>query len=360
MGDIRVLRLISDLQVGGVQRMMLRTLRLLRGMGVESEVCCQKSEGPLAEKFREEGFPVHLIHFSSRLSPLALWKLRRFAIDGGFDIVHAHQYPSNIAANLAMLGCDRVRIVNSYHSFTPMRTRSQELQARWTSHLPHAIVAVSEAVRAPLLKVGIPSSRITIVYNGVAVPPDPAPLPAWKPGDPLRLVYAGRFVKQKRLDLLVDILKHCAERGIPFHATLLGDGPTRERIQAHVARYGLEGMIALPGVTHEVEDWLRRSDVYMTASEREGFSNALLECSAQARGFLASDIPPHREMLGGTEAGIVLDDRPDAWADAIGRLASDRSAVERLSRAAFERAREFSEENTAQKLLDIYRQILGK
>lgn len=358
MMAMRALRVIADLQVGGVQRMMLRTLRGLRDAGVESEVCCQRARGALADTFESEGFPVHLVSFRSRLDLRALVRLRRLISEKGFDVVHAHQYQSNIAVNTACIGGVRARVINSYHSSLPVRNFTQALQLRLTRGVPSAFIAVSDAVREALLHHGVPAAKTHVIHNGVPLPPAPAPFPKRGHGEPVQLIYAGRFVSQKRLTLMLDVVKRCVERGIPVHCTMLGEGPIVGRIRRLAGQGRLEGAITLPGVTHDVPSWLAKSDLYISTSEREGFANALLECCAAGRGFIASDIPPHREMLGDSGAGFLVGDSPDAWADILEGLARDRSELERLGAAAFQRVQDFSEQATCQKLLDLYSKVL--
>ncbi|MFW5864170.1 MAG: glycosyltransferase family 4 protein [bacterium] len=359
MADIRVLRIISDLQVGGVQRQMLRTAGYLRQWGVETEVCCQKYLGPLAKIYEEQNYQVHLIPFKTRMQPSALLALRKLAVQGNFHIVHAHQYQSCMGANYALFGNRRVKIVNSYHSFQPVHSASQSFQLRLTRGKASRFIAVSEAVKQPLLKAGIPDKKIVVIHNGVEIHGDPTPIPPRKADEPIRLLYAGRFVKQKRLELMLDVIERCAQREIPVHLTMLGDGPTFGRIARLINQRNLTPYIDTPGVSHEVPAWLEKSHLYLSTSEREGFANSLLECSAAGRGFVASDIPPHREMQNGTQCGILAPDDPDAYADALKDLAAHPEKIQTMGTAAFARVQEFSDENTARKYLDLYRDILG-
>ncbi len=71
---MRVLGIIPHLGVGGVQRQMLLAFRGLRERGFACEVCCLDYEGLHAARFRDEGFPVHLLSFG-RASIPSDWSL---------------------------------------------------------------------------------------------------------------------------------------------------------------------------------------------------------------------------------------------------------------------------------------------
>ena len=55
--------------------------------------------------------------------------------------------------------------------------------------------------------------------------------------------------------------------------------------------------IVLPGLVHNVNDYLRAADQFVSASHAEGMPNAVLEALAASLPVILSDIPPHREIL---------------------------------------------------------------
>jgi glycosyltransferase involved in cell wall biosynthesis len=358
MPSIKVLRLIYDLQIGGVQRILLQTIPMFREAGIETEVCCLKEEGEMAEEFRNKGIKVHLIPFKSRLDPVGLFRLRRLITKNGFNIVHSHMYASNIAANVAMIGCNKAKVINSYHSQRPVHGNSQKRMAKLTKNLPDRIVAVSNAVLKPLLEAGIKKEKTCIIYNGVSCPDSPAPLPERDDNSPLELVWAGRFVKQKRVDMLVKLMEECKKEKISASMTIVGDGPHYENIIRMVKEYGLEKEITLTGWKENVLPYIENADLYISMSNREGFPNTLLEVSSRGRGFLVADIPPNREVLGSHKAGFVLGDDMSEWTKILKRLQSNRNEIHSLSKEAFDIAREFTIENTCQKAIDLYKELL--
>ncbi len=356
---IKTLRVIYDLQVGGVQRQLLRLLPLLRQQGVETEICCLKEEGDMAGAFRDAGFQVHLIPLRSRMDPAGLYRLRRFAQKNGFQIVHSHMYASNTAVNAAGVAAG-FRIVNSYHSQSPFRNAHQAKMARRLSRFAGRIIAVSGAVRTPLLEAGMPEKKIRIVYNGVSLPEDPPPPPKRRKGEPLRLFWAGRFVKQKRPAMLIDLAKACQHKNVPIRLTMIGEGPLYEEIRKRVEEEGLGDCVSFTGWQKDISPSIRRNDLYVSASNREGFPNTLLEVCAQGRGFLVADIPPNQEVLGESGAGFCASDDMAEWAGILERLADNPEELDQLSRNARERVRRFSIENTAQEMLAIYEEALGQ
>ncbi len=339
--------------------MLVRSLPRLREMGIETQVVCLKSEGPLAEPLREAGFPVTLIKMKSRLDPIGLFHLRKLVKREGIEILHSHMYASNIATNLVGYFLPGVKVVNSYHSQTPFFGEHQRKMIRRTRKKPNRFVAVSEAVKAPLVKVGVSRRRIRIIHNGVEIPDGPAPLEPECPNGPIRLFWGGRFVEQKRVGMLIDLASALKKAEVPFRMTLAGEGPIFERIKARAAERDLAGLVEFPGWQNDIKPLIRASDLYISTSNREGLPNTLLEVCAQSRGFIVTDIPPNREVLGLNDAGLCLGDDVSDWVREIKNHQENPDLIRKRSMSAWERSKDFSVEKTCDRTLELYEEILS-
>lgn len=351
---LRVLRVIYDLQVGGVQRMMLRSFGILREMGVDCEVCCLRGRGELAADFEAVGFPVHQVVFRSRFDPAGLWKLRRLILAGGYDVVHSQMYAANCAVNTALTGLGRPAAVNGYHSTTPAHNARQAARIRRMQAKPAAIVAVSDSVRCALTAIGVCAERVTVVYNGIDLPQKPRPWAPRTAGAPVELLWAGRFVGKKNLGFLVRVAQACRDQAVGARFTLLGSGPDFARVRAGVESAGLGDRVLLPGMVDDVEARMGGCDFFVSTSLREGFSNAMLEAAAAGRGMVLSDIGPYREFDAGRGLAVFPGSTPESWAAAIGEMAEAPARREEMGRRAFERVRDFGLRKVTSELLDLY------
>lgn len=360
MPDIRVLRVISNLDIGGVQRQMLLAFRELRRRGLTCEVCTIDEPGRMAERFAADGFAVHHVPFRSRLDPVGALRLRLLARRRAVHIVHSHMYGANMSTNFALLARGRLRLVNGYHNQIPTTSAHQERSIRRTAGRPDAFVAVGDSVREVLVGLGVPADRITVIHNGVVGPETVAPLPERAPGQPLELLWAGRFVKQKRLDFLVEVAAECQRRQVPVRITLLGDGPGFSKLSRLVAEKQLTDWVRLPGATDDVFGWLARADLFVSASFREGFPNALLEACAAGRPFVVSDIAPHRELLEGRSAGLLLPTTdPAPWAEALAALAADPARLRPMADEALAIGRAHSIAAACDRTVALYEALLA-
>src|SRR3990172_4122499 len=100
MSKFNVMRVISDLPIGGVEKKIEALLpRLKHDFNIE--VTCIREKGVLASKLEENGIPVHLVYFKSRLHPLSLLKMARFLKERNVHILHTHMYRPNVSGTVA-------------------------------------------------------------------------------------------------------------------------------------------------------------------------------------------------------------------------------------------------------------------
>ncbi|CAL1691033.1 N-acetylgalactosamine-N,N'-diacetylbacillosaminyl-diphospho-undecaprenol 4-alpha-N-acetylgalactosaminyltransferase [Brevundimonas subvibrioides] len=169
-----------------------------------------------------------------------------------------------------------------------------------------AFVANSGQIAEDLRALGVGPDRIEAFPNGVVIP---APSDTPRSGD--RFVFAGRLSVDKRIEVLCDAGVALAGDARPPRLTLLGDGPDLERLQARVRAAGAEAAVAFPGFAADVYPEMMRSDFFVSASLREGQSNALLEAMACGVIPVVAGASGVSEVVQHGVTGFVVD-RPDA------------------------------------------------
>jgi glycosyltransferase involved in cell wall biosynthesis len=100
--------------------------------------------------------------------------------------------------------------------------------------------------------------------------------------DPARVVYAGRHVREKRLDALVRGFAWARRQRPDLRLDLYGDGPDRQRIEQIVQKLGLGDAVGFAGrrTEEEVAVAFARAACVATASEREGYGLIVVEAAA--------------------------------------------------------------------------------
>ena len=100
---------------------------------------------------------------------------------------------------------------------------------------------------------------------------------------PPTIVYAGRFIPEKRLELLVEALALVLEQESDLRAVFYGQGPDFERIKDRVRELGLADRIELPGFVgaDELEEAMCAATAIVQPSAREGYGMVVVEASAR-------------------------------------------------------------------------------
>ena len=160
------------------------------------------------------------------------------------------------------------------------------------------LVAVSDGVAADLRSaLGLERARIVRIYGGFDLDAirSAARLPeADLPREPF-VLHAGRFMPQKRHDLLLDAWRIA---GLPQRLVLLTQ-PSRE-LDGLIAARGLSERVQVAGFRPNPYPWMRAAELLVLASDREGMPNVLIEALACGTRVVSTDCPSGpREVLRG-------------------------------------------------------------
>jgi len=258
-------------------------------------------------------------------------------------VVHAWLDWSNIRAGIAavLAGVPRLvlsgRNVNPSHFFfhePVMRPAYRALLSQSGVVLLNNSLAGTQDYADWL---SMPAERINVVYNGVALPvPDRnAALSERRrigvPDDALLIGSMFRFSPEKRPLLWLAAAAAIAARCADVYFALYGAGPMRAEIGQRVAGLGLERRVILPGLSPDAVAALGAMDVFLLTSEAEGTPNTAIEAQWAGRPVVACAAGGVAEAFLPGETGILVSRAdPEAIADAVRRLATDRAWCDRI------------------------------
>jgi len=220
-----------------------------------------------------------------------------------------------------------------------------------------ALIAVSAALKQALVELGAPPDKVTVLRNGVdtALFRPPAGRDAARTALRLNgptLLSVGYLVERKGHHRTIEALRQLPD------VTLLiaGEGPERPRLQALIARHGLQDRVRLLGLRPHAElpALYGAADALVLASSREGWANVLLESMACGTPVVASNIWGNPEVVREPAAGVIAEhNTPDGIAAAVRHLFAAMPA--RAATRAY--AERFGWEATTQGQLALFRRI---
>jgi glycosyltransferase involved in cell wall biosynthesis len=165
---------------------------------------------------------------------------------------------------------------------------------------------------------------------------------------------AFRLSPEKRPELWISAAALIGERLRDAHFVIVGDGELRDDVRLLAEAKGIADRLHMPGAVRDVASWYRVMDLHMLTSEREGLSNAAIECQHFGVPILAPDVGGLSEAMlpGATGRLVPKDATPADFAAEAMRIWCDvawRESV-RLSAPAFVRA-EFSSARALEEMI---------
>lgn len=172
----------------------------------------------------------------------------------------------------------------------------------------------------------------------------------------VEFMHKGRLMSHKNPAFALEVAKNCIERETKVRFVMVGAGETKRReFEARVKEWGLEQKIRLLGVRHDVTRLMLGSDLLLFPSLAEGLGMVVVEAQASGLPILASDTTPRECVVASALVNFLsLEAAPSQWADKVLQLINLEPPDLVLSNKAV-RDSAFSIENSARKLLNIYR-----
>lgn len=329
---MRVLQIIDSLRYGGAQKLMVTYARQAAARDAEISVVAlsPKEAMPLAPQIEAFGIPVESFPAEKLFTLSRLSKLIKYVRDGKYSVIHSHLTYSNILSGIVgpMTGTPVVSTLHSVgldvrHSH-PLRDRMEWLALRNCARVIAVGLSVEEAY-SKLLKRSmdvIPNA----VNSGTSLSPVERDAIRISIGlDPSRfiLISVGRLSPDKCFD---DLLRAFAivHSQCPAAALMVaGDGVSRAELEEQTRMLGLTDSVFWLGMRDDIPALLAASDLFVSASKREGLPIAILEAMMAGLPLVVTDVGESRSLVG-EDAGVLVQPlQPEVLAAAVLQFIND-------------------------------------
>lgn len=208
-------------------------------------------------------------------------------------------------------------------------------------------IAISGFIRDRLRLVGVAAARITVVHGGVDISrfhPDCEVRQQVRAefgvgAEELLLVSINYLRPIKQMDVLLEACALLTGRGVPYRYLIAGDGPSRQKLEALAVSRAISSRVHFLGHHDQPQRLLQAADLFLLATDGEAFGLVLAEamaCGAVIVGSRSGSLP---EVVEENCTGLLAEPgNPDAFADAITRLAADRPLLATMRDQVHQRA----------------------
>ncbi|MGB8180965.1 MAG: glycosyltransferase family 4 protein [Stellaceae bacterium] len=265
------------------------------------------------------------------LTPLSLFAAalpaaRRLVTEQDIDLIDAHYaYPDGVAAAMLGRALGRPVVITARGTdvnLIPRHFLPRRMIRRAASRAA-AMITVADALKAPLIKLGVPTDHITTLRNGVD-------LSLFRPQHRTAARNAYGFEGKTLLSVghLIERKGHhhviAALRRLPaFTLAIAGEGPEHGALEALAQQLGVAARVRFLGaLPHDaLPSVYSAADALVLASSREGWPNVLLEAMACGTPVVASNAWGNPEIVADPAAGVLMcETSADGVAKAVYRL----------------------------------------
>ncbi len=214
---------------------------------------------------------------------------------------------------------------------------------------------ISESTAADVVRRGVNPAMVSVVHCGMdhdMFSPDPAVEKFKRP----TVLYVGRIKRYKSVEVIIRAMPDILRAVPDARLAVVGSGDNLPELKKLALNLGLGKRVEFTGFISAAEkvDWMRRSQVIVNPSPKEGWGLTNIEANACGTVAVASDADGLRDSVRDGETGLLFpygDHR--ALAERVIRLLADSALRKRLEGNALAGARTFTWDRCARETMAV-------
>ena len=365
-----LLQVVLDLQFVG-EKVVAALAREVSG---EYNVffCCLDRVGLLGEELQKEGFFVKALHRRPGRDWTLPSKIARLTKDLNIHIIHAHHYTPYFYSALSRLIYGHPRLLFTEHgrNLPDIVNLDRKLANIVLNFVTNGITSVCDSSKRALQeKDWLPSSKISVIYNGIepvekriaSVDENTQKVLDWLGPRDTAVGFLARLDPIKDPILMLESFR-IALQGVPkAKLIVMGKGPLHEELVQRCQSYGISQNVMFSGLLKNPMPVLPRLRALVMTSLSEAASLSILEAMMCGIPVIAKNVGGNPELVADRRTGfLIADGSAQSFAEAMLAVLKDKSLSEKMGEAAKEEANSrFSFKVMVEKYKSIYRNLLN-
>ncbi len=216
------------------------------------------------------------------------------------------------------------------------------------------IIAVSQSTADETEKLGFHTNNISIIHNGIRVKPFPA---LGKKAPQPTLIYLGRMMKYKQLDVLLQVFQTIQKRIPDIRLYLVGSGPELGSLKTLVQKEKIHHVTFYDFVTEQQKiTLLQEAWIFVTPSSLEGWGITVIEANACGLPAVSFNVPGLREAIQHQKTGFVVPDQ-EAMQNALIELIKNPTLRAKLGKNAMQWSKKFTWDKAAEQTMRLFIEV---
>lgn len=305
MTSKKILHLLSAGGMGGIE-MLCRDLAKYDGRD-ENEFCFLYGGGIIEQELIQMGKSVYSLYHKSHLERVI--RLVQIVVERKYDVVVVHHEGNGIYLFFLIL-CTlfpRKRFIKYLHcAYEEQYVYSGNRCKNWlTGYIlkqcmkrADMFVAVSEFVGKSYCDAfRIEKKKMRVIYNGIQLNTNAAQRKT-RENDIYHLLYIGRVVEIKGIELLIRAVYDLCKEGHRIELEIVGDGVAMERCQVLCHELHIQDKIFFRGIQMNKEPYFNKADIFVYPSIcQEAFGISIIEAMDYGVICIASDVGGIPEII---------------------------------------------------------------
>jgi glycosyltransferase involved in cell wall biosynthesis len=366
MRRVNLLHLITELEPAGAENLLVDIARKLDKDEFNLKVAYVYGMGTLAEEIRDAGARVFDLSRKGKVDPLLLARL--VALLRRERILHTHLAHASIVGRVAakLAGVRLITTTRHYAYWNKKRSLAHWMERR-TAILNSNLIAISENVKKYMIvEEKCRSDKIVVLHNAVDLGVFNSTDRAGSSGMTNDFVIGsiGRLHPSKGYETLLRSMP-CVKQSFPgARLTIVGTGREKDNLERLSAQLGVSSEVDFIGAKKpsEIPRLLKTLDLFVLASNWEGFGLAAVEAMASGLPVVATDVGGLPEIVEDRRTGfLVPPGEPRMLAEKVVHLLQNPDLRRQMGTQGRIRARAlFSLEDMIKKLEAMYRDLLRR
>lgn len=365
----KIMHFTSSIGLFGAEKVIVSLATSMNKSGIVSVVgAVRHAHNTHLEIIKEaisNKLPVVIFESTQKIDFSLVFKLARYLKKEGIDILHTHNYKSNMIGILSakLAGIPIISTVHGYTKANPIINFYEKIDRFILKFFFDKVVAVDYSVSQRL-----GSRNVSIINNGIAVDEF-----THNKDLNLRKLFhinkfdivigtVGRLSAEKNHILFIQAAKKLIDLYPNLEFIIVGDGPLKQRLRSMVSKLKLANKIIFTGIQTNLNGIYNSMDIFALTSTTEGQPITILEAFSTKIPVIASRVGGVPNLVKNEHTGLLFDSGDlDGFVNAVSYLIDNPQKKEFFRQNAYEFVRNnFTVEQMKNKYEYEYFEILAE
>lgn len=312
MSKKKILHLITGLEVGGAETMLLKTLPLLQE-NFDNVVCCIRGTGLIGQELEKKEIPVYYLKLSPYNFPLVVIRFGIIIRNLRPDLLVTYLIHADLFGRVfgKIFGVKKI-ICNQrgfYLNWKFLRFFDRLTKTLVTQYFVQTLHARDTLMHT----LNLPKKKFSIVPNTINLQEFEFPFNKNQkrdslhiPKENINIVCVSNLKPRKGYEELFEAFEQTYITTKNINLLIVGSGNQKEKYLEQIKEYTSRNNIFFLGKRADVSEILRVSDIFVLGTYSEGMSNALLEAMAAKLAIVTTAIEVNQEIIQDNYSGFLV------------------------------------------------------